>query len=53
MSQILFNTALEKAIWIVQEDIQVFSNNGPQLLLGYADDIDVVGENIGKTNNCS
>lgn len=48
-AQILLKIVLKKTIRIAQPDKQVFDNNGPQLLLAYDGNIDVVGKLIGKT----
>lgn len=49
LSPILFNIVLDAAIKRANIDVEVFSNSGPNLLLAFADDIDLVSKTTIKT----
>jgi len=45
MLPLLFNIALEKAVQPTRIDMQMFTTDGPRLLLAFADDINIVERN--------
>lgn len=45
MLPLLFNIALERAVQPTRIDMQMFTTNGPRLLLAFADDINIVERN--------
>jgi hypothetical protein len=47
LSPLLFNFALEHAIWKVQENQVGLKQNGAHQLLAYADDANLLEDNIG------
>lgn len=49
LSPVLFNIVLDAAIRRANVDVEVFSNSGPNLLLAFADDIDLVSKTTIKT----
>lgn len=46
ISPILFNIALDKVIRTAEISVKLFGQDGPRLLLAFADDIDVVGNSV-------
>jgi hypothetical protein len=48
---LFFNSALEYAIWNIQENKEVLELNGTYWLLVYADNINLLGKNINAFKN--
>lgn len=48
LSPLLFNIALEKAIRAANIKVEMYTNDGPKLLLAFADDIDVMARSVLK-----
>lgn len=46
LSQLLFNLVLEKAVGAAEIKTELLTTKGPNLLLAYADDIDLIGDSI-------
>ena len=49
LSPLLFNIVLDMAIKNANIGLEIFTNQGPEMLLAYADDIDTVGGSTVKT----